>query len=201
MLIKTNVFSTGVCHIHLTRRQVTSGRPDVGTSRITCCHNFSLERPLVVPKTSKKQKNYQHFERSPPFFFSRVARRNFFEVPLSREAQRNCFCLSARSAEKIFLLIHAKRGEFFLEITKIQWPTSLCKSAHFLTKICNFLALGSATKESRGPKLQPQVGRRLEQGQLKRYVPLSNKMPFLFRAKRGEIFFGNHKNSMTNFLM
>ena len=36
-----------------------------------------------------------------PFFFSRVARRNFFEVPLSREARRKIFTYS-REARRIF---------------------------------------------------------------------------------------------------
>ena len=84
--------------------------------------------------------NYQHFDRFPPSFFLRVARNISFEVPLSREAQRKFFVFSARSAEKtfylfarsaekffwstsfarsaekLFLLIRAKRGENFLFI-------------------------------------------------------------------------------------
>ena len=33
-----------------------------GTSRTTSCQNFSLERPLVVPKTSKKRKKNEKRE-------------------------------------------------------------------------------------------------------------------------------------------
>ena len=52
-----------------------------------------------------KQENYQHFERSPPFFFfARSAEKFFWSTSF------------ARSAEKLFLLIRAKRGENFLFI-------------------------------------------------------------------------------------
>ena len=44
----------------------------------------------------------------PTLFFSRVAQRNIFEVPLKESF--------ARSADFVFLLIHAKRGEIFLLI-------------------------------------------------------------------------------------
>ena len=108
-----------------------------------------------------RYQNYQHFERSPPFFFSRVARRIFFEVPLSREAQRNCFCLSARSAEKIFYLF-ARSAE------KLFFSTSFARNAE---KICLLI------RAKRGEKF------------------------LLIRAKRRDIFLGNHKNSTTNFLM
>ena len=61
----------------------------------------------------KKTNNYQHFERSPPFFFSRVARRNFFEVPLSREAQRNCFAYPREAQRNFFIYSREARRKFF----------------------------------------------------------------------------------------
>ena len=41
-----------------------------GTSRTTSCQNFSLERPLAVPKTSKKEKNKLEFFTISEFSFS-----------------------------------------------------------------------------------------------------------------------------------
>ena len=60
--------------------------------------------------------NFGFASRNPHPLFSRVAQRKIFEVPLSREAQRNCFCLSARSAEKIFYLFARSAEKIFVSL-------------------------------------------------------------------------------------
>ena len=107
-----------------------------------------------------------------PFFFSRVARRIFFEVPLSREAQRNCFCLSARSAEKIFYLF-ARSAE------KIFWGTSFARSAEKF-----FLLI----RAKRGEKFLLIRAKRGE-----------NFLKYLFRAKRRENFFAYPREARRKF--
>ena len=42
----------------------------MGTSRTTSCQNFSLERPLAVPKTSKKRKKKSEFFKISELSFS-----------------------------------------------------------------------------------------------------------------------------------